>query len=317
MLIVIFSNTGQKGMRMFRKIGLPLIALIGIACTLFMIYRGRQTPKTAPLKTTIARLPFTNYVAGEGLIESIHDNREIGVPFPNIVTDVFVESGDRVHKNQPLFKLDTRQIDADIAQAQAACQVAQAKLALHTKNFSYYEKLTTKQAVSKQEYTNARFQKIIAHKEFIAAQKEIERLDMMRHRSIICSPIDGMVLQSHVHAGESANINSFEQKTLMLIGNTESLQLRANIAEEDAWKVTHGAPAIAFIRSNHAHAIPLKFSFIEPYIIPKQSLTGSDFERVDTRVLQVVYTFEKNDMPLYAGQLLDVYIQVKPSMSNA
>jgi hypothetical protein len=44
-------------------------------------------------------------------------------------------------------------------------------------------------------------------------------------------------------------------------------------------------------------------------VIPKRSLTGSSSERVDTRVLQVVYSFPRESMPAYVGQLVDVYIE--------
>jgi hypothetical protein len=70
---------------------------------------------------------------------------------------------------------------------------------------------------------------------------------------------------------------------------------------------------MAYVRGNSSISMPLKFSYIEPLIVPKQTLTGSDFERVDTRVLQVVYLFEKNSHPVYIGQLLDVYMEAKPS----
>jgi len=48
---------------------------------------------------------------------------------------------------------------------------------------------------------------------------------------------------------------------------------------------------------------------IEPYVIPKKSLTGDNTERVDTRVLQVIYRFERPSFPIYAGQQVDVFIE--------
>ena len=52
----------------------------------------------------------------------------------------------------------------------------------------------------------------------------------------------------------------------------------------------------------------------EPYVIPKQNLTGSNSERVDTRELQVLYALpEKTSIPLHVGQQMDVYVEaVKP-----
>jgi HlyD family secretion protein len=55
----------------------------------------------------------------------------------------------------------------------------------------------------------------------------------------------------------------------------------------------------------------MKFVRLEPYIIPKRSFTGDTIERVDTRVLQVLYEFEKGDLPIYPGQVLDIFIEAE------
>jgi hypothetical protein len=44
-------------------------------------------------------------------------------------------------------------------------------------------------------------------------------------------------------------------------------------------------------------------------VIPKKSLTGESTERVDTRVLQVIYSFQHADFKdVYVGQQVDVFI---------
>ena len=55
---------------------------------------------------------------------------------------------------------------------------------------------------------------------------------------------------------------------------------------------------------------PLTFVRIEPYVIPKKSLTGDNTERVDTRVMQVIYSLKPEGKPIYVGQQLDVFIDV-------
>jgi len=42
-------------------------------------------------------------------------------------------------------------------------------------------------------------------------------------------------------------------------------------------------------------------------VIPKKNLTGDSTERVDTRVLQVIFALDRN-VPVYAGQQMDVFI---------
>ena len=56
---------------------------------------------------------------------------------------------------------------------------------------------------------------------------------------------------------------------------------------------------------------PLKFVRIEPYVIPKKSLTGDNTERVDTRVLQVIYEVEGDSGPLFVGMQVDVFIDTE------
>jgi HlyD family secretion protein len=43
--------------------------------------------------------------------------------------------------------------------------------------------------------------------------------------------------------------------------------------------------------------------------VPKKSLTGDSTERVDTRVLQVIFSFEPGELPIYVGQQMDVFIE--------
>jgi HlyD family secretion protein len=43
-------------------------------------------------------------------------------------------------------------------------------------------------------------------------------------------------------------------------------------------------------------------------VVPKRSLTGDSLERVDTRVLQIIYEFSRPEFPVYVGQQVDVFI---------
>ena len=63
----------------------------------------------------------------------------------------------------------------------------------------------------------------------------------------------------------------------------------------------------------------LKFVRIEPYVTPKKSLTGDNTERVDTRVLQVLYEMQASEEPVFVGQQMDVFIEgetPKPSEAH-
>ena len=68
-----------------------------------------------------------------------------------------------------------------------------------------------------------------------------------------------------------------------------------------------GASAVGTVRGDTSHKYALHFVRFEPYVIPKKNLTGDSTERVDTRVLQVIFALDKN-APVYAGQQMDVFV---------
>jgi HlyD family secretion protein len=139
-----------------------------------------------------------------------------------------------------------------------------------------------------------------AQAQLAAAQTELERLTVK-------APVDGQILQLNVRTGEFAQTGALATP-LILMGNTDVLHVRVDVDENDAWRVTPEAHATAFVRGNRTMKTELRFVRIEPYVVPKRSLTGDSAERVDTRVLQVLYAFDAGTLPVYVGQQMDVFI---------
>ena len=146
----------------------------------------------------------------------------------------------------------------------------------------------------------------IARAEVNEAQRQVERVQADIDRTIVAAPITGEILQCKVRPGEYAPAGQLAQP-LILMGATSQLNVRADVDEQDAWRVKGGVPAVASVRGDSSHRYRLRFVRFEPYVIPKKNLTGDSTERVDTRVLQVIFAFDKS-APVYAGQQMDVFI---------
>ena len=141
-------------------------------------------------------------------------------------------------------------------------------------------------------------------KQAIAQRDEIT---ILLDRLTVRAPRNGTILQVNVRAGEYATPGSSEP--LMLLGDTQQLQVRADVDEVNAPLVAPQASGVASLKSMAGTKIPLTFVRIEPYVVPKKSLTGENTERVDTRVLQIIYRFDRPPFPVYAGQQVDVFIE--------
>ncbi|WP_321477874.1 efflux RND transporter periplasmic adaptor subunit [uncultured Paludibaculum sp.] len=199
------------------------------------------------------------------------------------------------------YKDDTRAISLDevnqarnaVRQREAATAYQQTELE-RLKRGTWAPEIRVQQAAVEQ-----------ARTQVMQAQEELERLTVR-------SPLNGAVMQVKIHAGEYAPAGQTDD-ALMLVGNNDDLNIRVDVDEQDAWRVERGQPAAAYPRGRADLKVPPTFVRVEPYVVPKRSLTGASTERVDTRVLQVVYSFRQPEtFHLYAGQQMDVYIQAKP-----
>jgi multidrug resistance efflux pump len=147
----------------------------------------------------------------------------------------------------------------------------------------------------------------IARAEVRQAASEAERVRADLERLTVTAPIRGEILQCKVRAGEYAAAGPAPQ-ALILMGSVDHLNVRADVDERDASRVRPGAVAVASVRGDSRRKFTLQFVRFEPLVIPKKNLTGDSSERVDTRVLQVIYALEKG-APVLAGQQMDILIQ--------
>lgn len=146
----------------------------------------------------------------------------------------------------------------------------------------------------------------------VTAQRDETR--MLLDRLTVRAPRTGTVLQVNIRAGEYA-LTMGATEPLMLVGDTQRLQVRADVDEVNAPLVRPNRPGVAYLKGDTTHPIPLTFVRIEPYIVPKRALTGDNSERVDTRVLQVIYRFAPPPFPIYTGQQVDMFIDREEPVS--
>lgn len=347
---------------MFNKYLLPVIAMAGLAFAIFYtVVQARQSPGAAePLVPPPSRPSKTRVIAGAGLIEAQKENIPIGTNVPGVVWEVFVKKGDFVRAGDPLFRIDDRDVRAelkvreaelaaaqtqlhklraapraeDIPPARAAAEEARARLSDAEAAVARTERLYQRQMIAASDYDKDRYafyaakataaraeaqlQKILAGtwQEDIAvaeasveqARSQVESIKINIDRLTVRALADGEVLQLNVRLGQFAAMAWKEP--MVVLGDVKKLHVRVDIDENDLPYFEKGADAIATLKGRPMVRFPLRFVYVEPYVIPKQSLTGSNSERVDTRVLQVVYALpDDRPVDVYVGEQMDVYIK--------
>ncbi len=295
---------------MIRKYLLPLLALAGVVAAIVVVLLGGKASRSSEPEVPVVRAPYASYIAGAGLIEASTGNIAVGTPVAGIVGAVYVSWDDRVSAGDPLFKIDDRDLQARLPAAVARLKEAEIKLA-RAKDLLHIGQKLKGGFVSGEEIDMRRFEVESTEAAVRTLRAESEALRAEIERRTIRAPVTGRVLQIYLRPGEFAQSGGLSTP-LLILGDDARLLVRADIDEYDAWRFHGESAARAFVRGNPALNTPLQFERIESFVVPKRSLTGASTERTDTRVLQVIYSFDRGALPVFIGQQVDVFIQAPP-----
>lgn len=322
------------------RFGLPAVALLGA------VAGGAAVSSNRPVERTVEpdRLPPVQMagrgavIGASGVIEAEGRNVSIGAAVAGPVSAVYVSPGDIVATGQPLFSVDSRELRARLAVreadlraaresvgvADAAVQEAQAIQRDREAQMMRAEAVSDPRALSAEEMSQRRFAADAADAQLERALAEARRaraavgqaqallveaqtaLDMATVRA----PSDGTILQANVRPGQYA-VAGESQSALIVMGRTTTLNLRVDVDEADLPRLVLERPAYFSLRGDGQRQWAARFVRTEPLVIGKTNLSGNSGERVDTRVLQVIYAFQPGTVPAYAGQQVDAFLPAR------
>ncbi len=303
---------------------LPFLSALGFLFAAYTVISSNQPVPVADAVVEPASSPFENFIAGSGIVEAETRNVAIGTPLSGIVTRLAVKVGQNVKAGDLLFALDDREAKAELAvrkaeldKAKTEVKIAQANLQDAESVYRLAAAVTDKRAISGEELLRRSNAVAIAKSQLAGvmvsvrpAAAAVGSVETTLARLQVRAPMDGQVLQANIRPGEFAQAGAVNTEYLVL-GDLDKLHVRVDIDENDAWRFTANSAAVAHLRGNRDFKVDLQLAYVEPYVVPKKSLTGDSDERVDTRVLQVLYRFDRKRLPIYVGQQMDVFIKVE------
>ena len=184
----------------------------------------------------------------------------------------------------------------------AAVEKAEAELALHEAGAWAYDRDVSRASLAR-------------------AEADLESMSIDIDRLTIRSQVAAEVLQVNVRPGEF--VGTPPGLGLVVIGNVDRLHVRVDVDEFEIGRFDRTAPAVATPRGSPTQVHTLHFVRVEPFVVPKKSLTGDNSERVDTRVLQVIYECypapdgaADDARRLFVGQQVDVSIEAPERPSS-
>jgi HlyD family secretion protein len=294
----------------FRNTIIFALSVIGIlagiiAAYIFGVERKAQPPLFKPVSS-----PYESAIYANGIIESDQSSGANINIYPEVsgpVTKVLVSEGQIVTAGTLLFAIDNSVQNANMELAESNLKMARDQ---YDKRRAVYD--IDPRSISKDVLDNA--------KDAVSqAAASANVASAMLKKYSVKAQVSGVVLAVNATVGSYVSsqgaYNAFTQgfDPLVVMSTPQDyLGVRCYIDEILVSRLPAQKQIVAQMSIQGTEIrIPLEFVRVQPYVSPKIELSNQRQERVDLRVLPVIFRFRKNDAPVYPGQLVSVYIGQK------
>jgi|SRR5450830_1591278 len=284
------------------------LSILGILAGMFSAYvLGIQVKAQTPVFQPVSS-PYVTAIYANGIIESYQSGGSNINIYPEVsgpITRVMVAEGQRVSAGMLLFSIDASVQRANAELAESNLALAQDQYDKRRQSFEFDPNSISKDVVdTAKDAVNQTTAAVNAAKALLS-------------KYAVRAPVDGIVLAVNTTTGSyvsaqgayDAYTDGFDPLVVMT-GSQEYLAVRCYVDEI----LISRLPAAEHIQSQMSlrgtnTKIPLEFVRVQPYVSPKIELSNQRQEKVDLRVLPVIFRFKTKDAPtIYPGQLVDVFI---------
>jgi HlyD family secretion protein len=273
-----------------------------VAAYLFGIERKAQPPVFKPVSS-----PYDSAIYANGIIESDQSSGANINIYPEVsgpITQVPVREGQQVSAGTLLFTIDDSVPRANVELAESNLKAARDQYDKRRASYDIDPRSISKDVLD------------TAEDAVNQAAATLKVANALLQKYSVKAPLDGVVLALNATAGSYVSSQgAYDTYTelfdpLVVMGAPQDyLAVRCYVDEilvsrlPSHWHIR----AQMSIRGTDIK-VPLEFVRVQPYVSPKIELSNQRQEKVDLRVLPVIFRFEKKDAPVYPGQLVDVFI---------
>ena len=229
------------------------VLAVVIGLSMFLGRGAAQTYVTQPI--TRADLAIT--VSATGTLAP-RDEVDVGAEVSGKIDALYVDFNDHVKKGQKLARIDTLAFDAALAQSRAQLAQAEATLIQAGQTQRRTAALMKGNAASRQEFDTANADLARADAGVKLARAQVNSNETTLSKATIYSPIDGVVLDRKVSAGQTVVAAMTIPVLYTLASDLSQMELDVDIDEADVGLLKTGAKAAFSVDAYPARRFPAK-----------------------------------------------------------
>ena len=241
-----------------KKITLKHIAYIVVAALIIYfgrgLFGGNKVPegfKTQPL--TLGSI--TESITASGIINPL-STVSIGTQASGRIAEIYVDYNSEVKEGQLLALIDQANAKANVAQREAALEIAKAQVEVVENNIKYYKKTldrisklnASKYSTEKEleaaerDYDNAVAQLALEKAQVKQAEASLNSAQTELSYTEIKSPVNGIVISKAVEVGQTVAASFSTPELFSVAEDLTKMQIEASVVEADIAKVKEGQP---------------------------------------------------------------------------
>lgn len=226
-------------MKIFKRKRTYLI-LLGLIIILLLVF-GRKKSVIGIVVSEIKRETIEESVNASGSLEPFVDI-EISSDIMGKCKKIYVKEGQSVKKDDPLLKIDDRTQIARLNEAETSLNYAKSNFEYISNKFENQKKLFEQNLISKTEYDLAQLEYKNSLNLLESAQSAYDIAKDNFEKTLIRSPIDGIVTAIYVEEGENIITGTMNNPgtVLMTISDNQKFIVKAKVDETSISKVRNG-----------------------------------------------------------------------------
>ena len=280
----------------------PILGLLILIATVAQVSATRSSGGQALLPVRTGKIASPPLAAEGRVVTYPGAEVTVGSDVAGTIERLNVEEKQSVRKGDVIAVIQANDTRAELGVARARVAEADADIRLYATESERAKNLWNVEVGSKQAWEKAERDLDAARARRASAAAEVRRLEALIGKTIITAPIDGVVVERSVHAGETIESGD----ALVTIADLKKTRVEAEVDEFDAARVRLGAPVMVnaegYDRPWHATIEEIPDSVVNRRLKPQDPS-----KPIDTRVLLVKVAFAE-ETPLKLGQRVEVRI---------
>jgi len=223
-----------------KKIVSLVVILVVVAVGVYLIMASTGNSKATEYQMAdITRGSLVSTISANGSVSPV-TVVEIGTQVSGILDSVFVDFNDKVRKGQLLAVLDTTLLKATVIEAEAGLIKAQAQMEQAEYDYDLYKDLYAKKLVSEAEFKPYDISVKSQEAAVKSAEASLLRARQNLEYAVITSPIDGIVIQKSIEAGQTVAASLSAPELFEIAQDLSTMEILVDVDESDIGQIKEG-----------------------------------------------------------------------------